>query len=566
MYFRTKSTQPAVAGSTRVNILLCLALLIPVTNLQAVGFSNLEEDFYSYSPLGSQIKSVFDNKKYVAVSSHSLDWAQLRKFYRARGFSPAWCRSDDHGYSVDLLLGYLAISFQEGLNPDDYEITPNVSNCHQLNDEKMAKFDIALTNAFFKYSKDVHSGRLDPHTADEEWHIPQVKFNPIKTLEAALKNNNLKETISNLPPQHNAYKLLRTTLEKYREIANNQSWPQIPSGRALTPGTTHPHIPLVRRRLAGELENGQLHYGSNDQIYDNQLQLAVESFQKRHGLAMDGAIGPGTRRAMNISADERIRQIVTSMERWRWMPRSMGNQYVLVNVPGFQLEFIKNNQSVLNMRTIIGRKDRSSPSFMSSITQVVFNPTWTAPQSIAVKDLLPQQQKDPNFFDSQNIEVFMRNQGSAKFNPYDIDWHQFDEEYFPYMLRQTPGPHNSLGRIKFQSFNKHGIFLHDTPYRPLFKKRVRAFSSGCIRLEKPEQLAATLLGDSYNPTPESANKVIELIETKETIEHDLNEKVPVYLIYMTAWVDKNGVVQFRPDIYQRDHKISRSLTGSGVAG
>ncbi len=566
MYFRTKPTQPADASSIRVKILLCLALLIPATNLQAVGFSNLEEDFYSYSPLGSQIKAVFDNKKYMAQSSRKFDWAQLRKFYRARGFSPAWCRSDDHGYSVDLLLGYLEMSFQEGLNPDDYEITPNVNNCHQLDDEKMAKFDIALTNAFFKYSKDVHSGRLDPRTADEEWHITPVKFNPITTLETVLKHNNLKDTISNLPPQHNAYKLLRTALDKYREIADNRSWPQIPPGRTLMPGTTHPHIPLVRRRLAGELNGGLKVYGSNDQVYDNQLRVAVESFQKRHGLDMDGAIGPGTKKAMNTSARERIRQIVTSMERWRWMPRSLGAQYILVNVPGFEMQFIKNEQSMLKMRTIIGRKDRSSPSFMSSITQVVFNPTWTAPQSIAVKDLLPQQQRDPNFFDSQNIEVFMRDQGSAKYNPYDIDWYQFDEEYFPYMLRQTPGPHNSLGRIKFQSINKHGIFLHDTPYRPLFNKRVRAFSSGCIRLEKPEQLAAMLLGDGYNPTPESASKVVELIETEETIEHDLNKNVPVYLIYMTAWVDKNGVVQFRPDIYKRDHKMSRSLAGSGAAG
>jgi len=563
MYFRHKSTGYVAARPRQIMRLICLALLVAVTNSHAVGFSNFDSEFSSYSPLGSEIKAVFDDKKYMLQTSEGHNWAKLRKFYTARGFSPAWCRSDDHGYSVDLLLGYLETSFQEGLNPYDYEIRPNISNCHQLNDERMARFDIALTNAFFRYSKDVHIGRFDPRIADEEWHIAPAKFNPVATLGSALKNNSLQQVLSTLPPQHDAYNQLKAALENYREIANNRSWPLIPPGRALKPGTTHPHIPLIRRRLAGELE-GALHiYGNNDQIYDNELRIAVESFQKRHGLEMDGIIGPGTINAMNITARERIRQIVTSMERWRWMPKTMESQYVMVNVPGFQMDFIKNNHSVLSMRTIIGRRDRSSPSFKSDITQVIFNPTWTVPQSIAVKDLLPSQQEDPGFFDSINIEVFMRGQSKeVKYDPYDIDWHQFDKEYFPYLLVQTPGPHNSLGRIKFQSRNKHAIFLHDTPYRHLFDKRVRLFSSGCIRLEKPEQLAAALLGDDFNPTPDSANKVVELIDTRETVEHPLTRKVPMYLIYMTAWVDKNGVVQFRPDIYQRDQNISRGLVGA----
>jgi len=567
MYFCCKPTRSVTAIPRQIMFLLYLVLLIPVAGAHAVGFSNLDGDFSSYSPLGSRIKAVFDDKRYMLQSSRQHDWAKLRKFYTARGFSPAWCRSDDHGYSVELLQNYLETSYQEGLNPDDYEITPQVNNCHQLDDERMARFDIALTNAFFKYSKDVHIGRLDPSTADEEWHITPARFDPVRTLESAQKNNNLKELLSSLPPRHNEYLELKSALEKYREIADNSSWPQIPPGRALKPGTIHPHIPLIRRRLAGELEGGLQVYGSNDQVYDRELQIAVESFQKRHGLDMDGIIGPGTKHAMNVSIDERIRQIVISMERWRWMPKAMESQYVLVNVPGFQMDFIKNDRSVLNMRTIIGRRDRSSPSFKSNITQVIFNPTWTAPQSIAVKDLLPAQKEDPGFFDNMNIDVFMRGQSKdVKYDPYDIDWHQFDKEYFPYLLVQRPGPHNSLGRIKFQSINKHAIFLHDTPYRHLFDKRVRLFSSGCIRLEKPEQLAAALLGDNFNPTPDSANRVVELIDTQETIEQPLTQKVPMYLIYMTTWVDKNGVLQFRPDIYKRDQNISRRLMVSGTAG
>jgi L,D-transpeptidase YcbB len=567
MYFRSKSNGSAPAAPRQVALFLCLALVLPITGVQAVGFSNLEGGFYSYSPLGSEINAVFNDKQYMLQTSEQHNWAKLRKFYTARGFSPVWCRTDDKGHSVALLQGYLEASFQEGLNPVNYAITPNVSNCHELDDQRMARFDIALTNAFFRYSKDVHIGRIDPRTADEEWHITPARFNPVATLESALKNNSLKEVLATLPPRHDEYLKLKDALVKYREIARDRSWPYIPPSRALKPGTIHPHIPLIRRRLAGELEGGLQMYGSNDQLYDNELQVAVESFQKRHGLDMDGIIGPGTRQAMNISVEQRIRQIVTSMERWRWMPKAMESQYVLVNVPALQMDFIKNSRSVLNMRTIIGRRDRSSPSFRSDITQVVFNPTWTAPQSIAVKDLLPAQQEDPRFFDSMNIDVFMRGQSrGVRYDPYDIDWNQFDEEYFPYLLVQRPGPHNSLGRIKFQSRNKHAIFLHDTPYRHLFDKRVRLFSSGCIRLEKPEQLAAALLGDNFNPTPDSASRVVELIETQETIEQPLTQKIPMYLIYMTTWVDQNGILQFRPDIYNRDLNLTRSLVGSGTAG
>jgi murein L,D-transpeptidase YcbB/YkuD len=280
---------------------------------------------------------------------------------------------------------------------------------------------------------------------------------------------------------------------------------------------------------------------------------------------MDGLIGPGTKQAMNMSPEWRIKQIETAMERWRWMPRSLGERYILVNIPSFEMSFMKNGQPVLNMRTIAGRKDRTSPSFQSRITQVIFNPTWTVPTSIAIKDLLPQQLEDPNFFYKSDIEVFMKDQNgsrdasNAKYNPQEIDWSQFDEQHFPYLLVQKPGDHNSLGRIKFQTPNEFGIYLHDTPYRHFFNKRVRAFSSGCIRLEKPEQLAAMLLGENLNPTPESANKVVSLIEAKETIQHDITDTVPVYVIYMTTWIDKDGIMQFRNDIYDRDSKISNSL-------
>ena len=572
MLFSYKSTGYNTAFSKKRLMFLCLPLLMLSANTSAIYFDRGPDEFVSYTSSGLNIKKVFDNKDYVRQTSSRFSWPLLDKYYKSRGYDPVWCGKNNQRYNIKLLRGFLQASHKEGLNPRNYAITPDVDNCSQLNDSKMAEFDVALTNAFFKYSKNVYSGRLDPTQVDEEWHIKKAEFDPTATLEAALKDNKLQETLENLPPQHMQYKLLREKLAKLREQQRNRPWTFIPPGKTLKPGITHPHIPLVRRRLAAEIDGGLYPNGSSDHIYDNNLMIAVESFQKRHGLEMDGYIGPGTKQAMNMSAEWRIKQLETSMERWRWMPRTLGEQYILVNVPGFEMNFIRNDRHILSMRTITGSKDNASPSFQSKITQIVFNPTWTVPTSIAINDLLPEQLKDPSFLQKSDIEVFMKNKkgnkdaSNTKYNPQDIDWSQFDEKHFPYLLVQRPSEHNSLGRIKFQTPNKFGIYLHDTPYRHLFSRDVRALSHGCIRLEKPKQLAAMLLGENLNPTPESANQVVSLIDAKKTIRHSIIETVPVFIVYMTTWVDKDGITQFRDDIYDRDAKISNTLFNLDTAG
>ena len=538
MYLCHKPTRAIALFSRGTVLSLCLALFIPMAAAQATGFLDFGREFESYTPMGSKIKALFDNKKYVEENAKALDWPLLHKYYSARGYSPAWCRNDDHGYSVDLLLGFLKASYQEGLNPNDYKVTPDVTDCSLLSAEQQAEFDVTLTNAFFRYSKDVNSGRLDPKYADEEWHIDKTVFDPVATLEAALKDNNLQDTLANLPPPHQEYLALKSELAKYRQIAAKRLWPHIPEGRILQPGDIHPLIPLIRRRLTDELNGGLRVYGSNDQLYDNGLRAAVESLQKRHGLEVDGIIGHSTYSAMNMTPQQHIQKIITNMERWRWMPRMLGENYILINLPGFEMNFIKQGRSILSMRTISGSKETSSPSFETKITQIVFNPTWTVPTSIAINELVPQQQQDPNYLANSDIEVLLRDKGDTTYDPKSIDWGQFDQNNFPYMLRQRSGPNNSLGRIKFQTPNKYAIFLHDTPYHTLFGKRVRALSHGCIRLEKPKQLAAMLLNDNYNPTPETEERVTNLIESKQTVEQDLlaQQQVPVYIVYLTAWV------------------------------
>jgi murein L,D-transpeptidase YcbB/YkuD len=571
MLVEHKTARYSISSSKEMGKLVCLLALLISSSANALYFDNKPSGFVSFTSSGIQIKTLFDNQDYVRQTASRFNWPLLQKFYKSRGFEPVWCGKKDRSYNISLLQGYLRASADHGLNPGDYAATPDVDRCSDLDDSLMAEFDISLTNAFLKYSKDVTSGRLDPKQVDEEWFIKRVEFDPIASLDAALKSDKLQETLNNIQPQHKQYQLLQEKLTKYREIQRNRSWQFIPPGRALKPGDRHPHIPLIRRRLAYETEGG-LYPRGDELIYDHDLLIAVQRFQKNHGLDMDGIVGPGTKQAMNMSVEWRIKQIKTSMERWRWMPRTLGESYILVNVPGFEMNFIKNGRSILSMRTITGSRDNASPSFQSKITRIIFNPTWTVPTSIAVNELIPQQLKDPNFISKSDMEVFMKNQNgnrdssNTKYNPQDIDWTQFSEKHFPYLLVQRPGPNNSLGRIKFQTPNKFGIYLHDTPYRHLFTRDDRALSHGCIRLEKPQQLAAMLMGDRLNPTPESANKVGSLIDAKETIQHNLTETVPVYVIYMTTWVDQSGRIQFRDDIYDRDRKISSSLSGLNGAG
>ncbi len=571
MFLRYESSSYFTTHSRKWLAPLCVILLATSTNSKALYFDRNPDGFVSYTSSGLSIKRLFDSKEYVNRSANRIDWALLDTYYKSRGYDPVWCNNDSRNYRIKQLLQFLKESYKEGLNPNDYRVIPEVDSCAQLSDEKRAEFDIALTNAFFKYSRDVHSGRLDPKQVDTDWHITGDDFDPIATLDVALKDDRLQETLASLPPQHRQYQLLRAKLAEFRAIQRNRSWPFIPGGATLKPGMTHPYVPIIRRRLATELQGGIRSMGTNEQLYDNNLLIAVENFQKRHGLEMDGIIGPGTKQAMNMSAEWHIRQIETNMERWRWMPSSLGEQYVIVNIPGFELNVVKNGRNALHMRTITGGKDNKSPSFQSKITQVIFNPTWTVPTSIAVKELIPELIKDPDYLRKEDMDVFMKNEkgnkdsSNATYNPREIDWSQFSEKHFPYLLVQRPGPNNSLGRIKFQIPNKFGIYLHDTPYRHLFSRDTRALSHGCIRLEKPEQLAATLLGKDLNPTPESAKKVVNLIDAKATVQQDLVETIPVYIVYMTTWVDQDGVLQFRNDIYDRDKMISNSLSRSDAA-
>jgi murein L,D-transpeptidase YcbB/YkuD len=280
----------------------------------------------------------------------------------------------------------------------------------------------------------------------------------------------------------------------------------------------------------------------------------VRRFQTEQGFRADGIVDTRTLNALNIDVETRIRQLKLVMERWRWLPDDPGRRRIRINIASADLNLFEGDAAVLSMRVIVGRSYRQTPSLSGTIDRLTINPTWTVPRTIAVEDLLPQQQRIPSFLASKHIRVFSL-KDNREVDAGDIDWQALTPRTFNYQLRQDAGRHNSLGRLKFSFDNPYDIYLHDTPSRILFRLPGRAFSAGCVRLEDPRALAHYLLGLDDLMSPDELERAIDSGRTR-TVE--LTTGVPVYLVYLTAWVDAEGGVHFRDDVYSRDAIIGEA--------
>lgn len=291
--------------------------------------------------------------------------------------------------------------------------------------------------------------------------------------------------------------------------------------------------------------------------FDEATVDALARFQKRHDLKIDGTLGPETLAALNLSVEERIRQIEINLERWRWLPRNLGQRYLVVNIADFSLEVIEEGEAVLAMPVVVGTDYRRTPVFSSTMRYLDFAPYWNVPHTILKEDKLPLIKKNLNFIASHNYEIVTRrNKLIQPIEPETVDWEGVTAETFPGMLRQKPGPWNALGRVKFMFPNKFHIYLHDTPARHLFDRKRRSYSSGCIRVKRPFDLALYLLQDQEGW---DAQRIEEAMEGDETLRILLDDPLPVHILYRTAWVDGEGALQFRNDIYERDAALYTAL-------
>ncbi len=481
--------------------------------------------------------------------------AAVREVYARRANRPYWVGSEQGAARIDELLQILDRAASEGLEPADYASAEIRARIGRDTPQALAELELLASRELLRYASDLRTGRLATRNVDPEIFIKPGKIDHERILEDALQSQNLTRFLGDLAPSNPFYRRLRRTLKEYRALAASGGWPALPEGPSLNPGMDDPRVSALRRRLelSGDLSPGSDrgdHYGAA-------LEIAVRQVQRRHGLDVDGVVGAKTLAALNVPVAQRIEQIVINMERWRWMPDDLGDRYILVNLAGFEAEVIEDGRVILDMKVVVGRDYRRTPIFSGRMTYMDFNPFWTVPPKIARQDILPKLKKDAGYLADQGIEVFSGWDSQArKLDPAELDWPSVESKGFRYKLRQLPGPKNALGRVKFMFPNEFDVYLHDTPSRELFARTVRTFSSGCIRLEKPMELAEYLLRDAAGWSPA---RIDEVVASGKTTTVNLPAPIPVHLTYSTVWAGEGGTVHFRADVYGRDALLRRAL-------
>jgi L,D-transpeptidase YcbB len=495
----------------------------------------------------------------------------VHEFYAARDYQPAWM-SDDGRAAAHVLIERMTRAHEEGLSPADYPAArlSELLAARPATLEAAFEADVAVTAGLLRFARALAHGT----GSDDD---PVRSVNVAHVLGGARDAGSAGDVLHALAPVHQPYHDLRRALAQHLALAAAGGWPSVPEGPLLrledeeeADGTADPKraelIDAVCARLAFDRSPGVGGLGGGtawDQAcgrdadglprYTGELERAVRGFQGRHGLVVDGIVGPRTIAAMNVPADDRAVQIAINMNRWRRLPDDLGWRHVHVNIPGFRLEAVEDGQVRLDMRVVTGEPDWPTPVMIDEIDYLEFRPYWNVPTSITQRTLWPQIRRDPAYLRQQGFEVVRGWSEPAEIvNPASVDWSS--PEDFPYRLRQRPGPNNAMGLVKFMFPNEHAVYLHDTPADHRFEERRRAFSHGCVRVEDPVALAAFLLRDDGW----TAGDVRDAMHGDERQIVRLQEEVPVYLSYFTAWVE-DGSVQFRGDLYGLDARDRRAF-------
>ncbi|WP_415155026.1 L,D-transpeptidase family protein [Maritalea sp.] len=506
------------------------------------------------SPLAKIIKTGL-REDYYGAKSGTRTWENAQSlyyFYGARNFEPLWLEksTDQVAFSskAQAVIDLFKNAEFEGLRTTDY-LTGKLDIAGAQGDpQKLALVEVAFTDAAILYAQHAASGRIAPSAVSRSISLRPTQVDLAKLRIDLVSSNNPAALLQSMHPTHPEFLGLRAELSK-RIAGPEIEQIIVPDGKLIKLGFSDQRLPILRQRLDLTLVDA-----SKELVYDAQVEEAVKKFQTSIGINGDGVVGPATVAALNGAQGASVEDIVANMERWRWMPKDLGDFNVFVNIPEYRLQVVKSGIVQHETRVVVGKPEFKTPIFSDEIEHVVVNPYWNVPSSIATNELLPSAIGNPNYFESKNYELLA---GGKVINASSIDWANVNIKKPPFRIRQRPGRDNALGSIKFLFPNKHAVYLHDTPSKSLFNSSRRAYSHGCVRVQNPLEFADALL--RYEPSL-SLEKIKGMMGKNEKW-NNLKNKIPVHLAYFTLRIDADGTVRSFGDVYGHNTKLKALLKG-----
>lgn len=532
--------------------LLFLLLFAPLVQAYStVSYPDALKDLYSYRSSQGYHQVKLIHPKLTA------------KFYKKRDHKMVWSRGHEISFAnMKRVLNFMEGLSEHGIQLKQYQLNLVEQILNQTNDrnrtvKQVQILDVIFTDRVLAVIQDLVWGQVNPRRVHKDWDYRPNRASSAEILNLLLDRRSLHNELKDLLRHDKEYSALLKMKDEYETIVKKGGWSSLPRHKfPWEQGSQGSHIQALAKRLQAS-DDLKFYNTTAQQILDEKLVDALKSFQKRHGLNADGVVGHETWKALNVSAEKRLQQIVLNLERLRWYPYNLGAEYIWVNIPDYTVQYIHNNKSVFESRTVVGNVKWKTPVFKDNMEYVVFNPNWNVPSKIAEKETIPYILEEKNYLKRNNFKVYKwkGNKREAVEDPSNIDWSQVNAE--EYLFVQQSGKGNSLGKIKFLFPNRHAVYLHDTPSKYLFKRDRRAYSHGCIRVADPIDFSKLLLKkDKKNWTEE---KIKEALSEDDEVYVKIDADLPIYITYFTAWVGEDGSMQFRDDIYGYDQELKRAL-------
>ncbi len=518
---------------------------------------------YGMSKVDTNISIIEESEKIdrenITLLNSDNSRERLKAMYEMIHFEPIWVTKAGFSSYTKSLFNQIENDVTFSKDSSAYKNYQNLKEVEVPKDKReIVALEFKLMRLYQDYMSHLLYGSIDwkafqaklKHINNADWVVHSVLHSPESLLIEAISTQSLDDAFTKATPSFPVYNKLIEGLKKYENIVSSGGWDILPKFRDLKPNMSDPIIPALRERLTKEGDYVPCENSNDAELYDDCLLEAVKKFQARHGLASEGYIGKMTRNALNESAEEKVARIKLNLDRMKWVKRSSERYQIWVNIPAYTMFVHDGEKQIEKMRVIVGRKGHHTPIFYSRVRTIVLNPYWRIPASIIRHEMIPKLQKNSNYTSSKNIEIHKGySEHSPKVDPHSVNWHKYGRKLPPYKFMQSPGVNNALGKVKFLFPNKYAVYMHDTNQRNLFSKDTRALSHGCVRLHKPVGLVETF---------SKIDSKIDFDKAKNTLEHNkktpirLSKSIPVDTIYLTTWIDANGEVEFRDDIYGYD--------------